>query len=240
MGKLDALWAYQEAELKKAQVEAAIRSTPSRLQFNKLHKLLKTQQATIGKLGEDMEARAAQLTRLGDYAAKLDDRVDMENSELATIREDSESTAEEMTELKGDVERLNREIGNAIRDVRSLQSDIEKAIEEYQKTRQIAGKAKKEYDQLRVVCEKERDDSGAEVAQCDAELTQLRAKVEPALMERYEKVKQHHPAPMAKVINAKCGGCNMSLPMVMLKKLAMTDSVIECENCGRILYADKA
>ena len=240
MGKLDALWAYQEAEIKKAQVETTIRSTPARLQFNKLHKLLKAQQATIGKLGEDMDAREAQLNKLLDYAKKLEDRVDMEGSELSTIRDDEESTAEEMTELRGDVERLNRELGNAIREVKALQTDIEKASEEYQKTRQVAGKAKKEYDQLRIVCEKERDDSGAEIARCDAELQALASKVEPALMERYEKVKMHHPVPIAKVVNAKCGGCNMSLPMVMLKKLAMTDAVIECENCGRILYADKA
>lgn len=239
MSKLDALWAYQEAEIQKAQVETAIRSMPSRLQFNKLHKLLKAQQATIGKLNEDMEAREAQLNKIVEYAKKLEDRVDMENSELATMQNDEESTAEEMTELRGDVERLNREIVTAIREAKALQTDIEKATEEYQKTRLIAGKAKKEYDQLRVVCEKERDDSSAEIARCDETLSALAAKVDPALLARYEKVKQHHPVPIAKVINAKCGGCNMLLPMVMLKKLALSDSVIECENCGRILYADK-
>ena len=50
-------------------------------------------------------------------------------------------------------------------------------------------------------------------------------------------MKLHHAVPIARVINSKCGGCNMSLPMVMLKKIATTDGIVECENCGRILYS---
>ena len=64
------LWAYQEAEIKRAQVENAIRSTPNRLKFNKLHKLLKAQQATITKLSEDLDARSQQCERLAEQIKK--------------------------------------------------------------------------------------------------------------------------------------------------------------------------
>ena len=238
MSKLDALWAYQEAEIKKSQVEAAIRATPARQQFNKLHKLLKTQQATIQKLSDEMELREQQLKKLLEQADKLADQLDMEQSELSTMQQDDESTAEEMTELRVDVERLSKEINAAARDTKGLLTELNKASDEYQQTRNVAGKAKKEYDQLRLVCEKERDDAGDQLAACDAELAQLKQAVDPELMTRYEKVKLHNPIPIAKVINCKCSGCNMSLPMAMLKKLAAPDAVIECENCGRILYPD--
>jgi predicted nucleic acid-binding Zn-ribbon protein len=42
---------------------------------------------------------------------------------------------------------------------------------------------------------------------------------------------------MAKVENKQCGGCNMSLPMVVIKRVQGSDSIVECDNCGRILYA---
>ena len=120
MSKLDALWAYQEAEIKKSQVEAAIRATPARQQFNKLHKLLKTQQATIQKLSDEMELREQQLKKLLEQADKLADQLDMEQSELSTMQQDDESTAEEMTELKGDIERLNREVSQGVREAKAL------------------------------------------------------------------------------------------------------------------------
>ena len=237
MRKMEALWAYQEAEVAKNTVENEIRTTPARLQLNKLHKQLKNQQAVIAKLSEDIEAYEQQLTKLTDQVGKLEARLQMESSELATMKQDAESTAEEMTELKGDIERLNREVSQGVREAKSLLGDIEKASEEYQNTARSASKAKKEYDTLRVQCEEERVARQGELDQHDKNLERLSKTVDPVLLERYQQVKLHHAVPIAKIVNSKCGGCNMSLPMVVIKKLTDPDMVVECENCGRILVA---
>lgn len=238
MNNLETLWAYQEAEQQLMQIENTIRSTPSRVKLNQLHKLLKTQQAAITKLNEDATVRAQQFDRLLEQIAKLEERLQLEVSELENLQQDEESTAEEMAELRADVERLSREINAAMRDAKSLQQAMEKTVEEYQSTRVSAGKAKREYDQLRVVCETEREESAGELEKRTAELEKIGKTVEPALMEKYKKVKLHHAQPIAKVIHSKCSGCNMSLPMVVLKKLATENTVVECENCGRILFSE--
>ena len=237
MRKMDALWAYQEAEVAKANVEAEIRSTPARQKLNKLHKQLKSQQAVIAKLGEDIEVYEQQLKKVTEQVEKLESRLEMESGELVTIRQDDESTAEEMTELKRDIERLSRDIGQAVREAKSLATEIEQATAEYQKTIREASIAKKEYDTLRVQCEEERVARQGELDLHDQNLEKLSKTVDPALLERYQQVKLHHAVPIAKIVNSKCGGCNMSLPMVMLKKIATTDGIVECENCGRILYS---
>lgn len=237
--KMEALWAYQEAEVAKNAVENEIRTTPARLQLNKLHKQLKNQQAVIAKLSEDIETYEQQLAKLTEQVSKLEDRLQVESAELVTIKQDDESTAEEMTELKGDIERSNREVSQGVREAKALLTEIEKASEEYQTTARAAGKAKKEYDVLRVQCEEERVARQGELDRHDQNLAQLGKTVDPALLERYNQVKQHHAVPIAKIVNSKCGGCNMSLPMVMLKKIATTDGIVECENCGRILYSNE-
>ncbi|MPN19328.1 hypothetical protein SDC9_166696 [bioreactor metagenome] len=239
MRKMEALWAYQEAEVAKNAVENEIRSTPARLQLNKLHKQLKNQQAVIAKLSEDIEAYEQQLTKLTDQVSKLEARLQVESAELDTIKQDEESTAEEMTELKGDIEKLNREISQGVREAKTLLGEIDKASEEYQTTARAANKAKKEYDTLRVQCEEERVARQGELDRHDEKLASLSKTVDPALLERYNQVKQHHVVPIAKIVNSKCGGCNMSLPMEMLKKIATTDGIVECENCGRILYGNE-
>ena len=236
MRKMEALWAFQEAEIAKNTLETEIRSTPARKQLAKLHKQLKTQQAVIAKLSEDIEAYEQKLVKQTEHVEKLEERLQMESAELVTIRQDEESTAEEMTELKGDIERLNREVSQGVREAKALLGEIEKATADYQTTVRTAGKAKKQYDALRVECEAEREARADEIAKHDKNLEKLAKSVDPAHMERYNKVRQHHAVPIAKIVNSKCGGCNMSLPMVMLKKIATSDNVIECENCGRILY----
>lgn len=239
MGKLDAMLLYQQTEQKKLEAEQAVRSTPARQKLSRLHKLLKTQQATIQKLTEETETRLSQINKLSEQAKRLEERIELENSELATITGDEESTAAEMTELRVDIERLQKEINQVVREAKKLLSEAEKAAEEYRETNLTAKNAKKEYDQVRAVCEKERDDSAEMLASFDEKLEQIRKDVDPALFQRYEKVKQHYAAPIVPVIGGKCSGCNMSLPMVMLKRLNAPDAVLECENCGRILYGEQ-
>lgn len=239
MGKLDAMLLYQQTEQKKLEAEQAVRSTPARQKLSRLHKLLKTQQATIQKLTEETETRLSQINKLSEQAKRLEERIELENSELATITGDEESTAAEMTELRVDIERLQKEINQVVREAKKLLSEAEKAAEEYRETNLTAKNAKKEYDQVRAVCEKERDDSAEMLASFDEKLEQIRKHVDPALFQRYEKVKQHYAAPIVPVIGGKCSGCNMSLPMVMLKRLNAPDAVLECENCGRILYSEQ-
>lgn len=239
MGKLDAMLLYQQTEQKKREAEQAVRSTPARQKLSRLHKLLKTQQATIQKLTEETETRLSQINKLSEQAKRLEERIELENSELATITGDEESTAAEMTELRVDIERLQKEINQVVREAKKLLSEAEKAAEEYRETNLTAKNAKKEYDQVRAVCEKERDDSAEMLASFDEKLEQIRKDVDPALFQRYEKVKQHYAAPIVPVIGGKCNGCNMSLPMVMLKRLNAPDAVLECENCGRILYSEQ-
>ncbi len=239
MGKLDAMLLYQQTEQKKLEAEQAVRSTPARQKLSRLHKLLKTQQATIQKLTEETETRLSQIIKLSEQAKRLEERIELENSALATITGDEESTAAEMTELRVDIERLQKEINQVVREAKKLLSEAEKAAEEYRETNLTAKNAKKEYDQVRAVCEKERDDSAEMLASFDEKLEQIRKDVDPALFQRYEKVKQHYAAPIVPVIGGKCSGCNMSLPMVMLKRLNAPDAVLECENCGRILYSEQ-
>ena len=239
MGKLDAMLLYQQTEQKKLEAEQAVRSTPALQKLSRLHKLLKTQQATIQKLTEETETRLSQINKLSEQAKRLEERIELENSELATITGDEESTAAEMTELRVDIERLQKEINQVVREAKKLLSEAEKAAEEYRETNLTAKNAKKEYDQVRAVCEKERDDSAEMLASFDEKLEQIRKDVDPALFQRYEKVKQHYAAPIVPVIGGKCSGCNMSLPMVMLKRLNAPDAVLECENCGRILYSEQ-
>ena len=228
MGKLDAMLLYQQTEQKKLEAEQAVRSTPARQKLSRLHKLLKTQQATIQKLTEETETRLSQINKLSEQAKRLEERIELENS-----------TAAEMTELRVDIERLQKEINQVVREAKKLLSEAEKAAEEYRETNLTAKNAKKEYDQVRAVCEKERDDSAEMLASFDEKLEQIRKDVDPALFQRYEKVKQHYAAPIVPVIGGKCSGCNMSLPMVMLKRLNAPDAVLECENCGRILYSEQ-
>ena len=238
MSRPIALLAYQDADLEKQQIENGLKTTSNRVKLNKLAKYIKQQQATLTKLNGDLEGFSASMARMNAQHKAVLDRLDLETSEFDTLKGDEECTSEEMTEFRHDIEKLQREAGNLEKEIKQLFRNLDEAISEYQKTRQQGAKAKKEYDQLKIVCQKEKDDAAIDMLAADRKMEELAKKVSPALMTRYNRVRQHHPMPVVEVKDGKCSGCNMSLPSLSIRRLIGEDMILECDNCGRLLYAD--
>lgn len=237
MGKLDALWEYQKAELEKEQLEREVLQTPSRAKFNKLHVFLTERQSAISRMQSEVAQKQAGMEKLQEQMEKLVKDIDLEQQEFEQMCKDEECTAAEITESRENHEKLLRELNALQRELSSLTSWMEKTLADYKVTRTEASKAKKEYDTLRLVCEQELKDSEEARKAADKTMADKAKAVDSQLMERYRRVKRNHTVPMAKVENKQCGGCNMGLPMVVIKRVQGSDSVVECDNCGRILYA---
>ena len=61
------------------------------------------------------------------------------------------------------------------------------------------------------------------------------ANVDAGLLERYREVKQHVTPPIAQLNGNRCGCCNMSMPAAVMNEVG-SGKLVECDNCGRILY----
>ena len=236
MTKLEYLLMYQKADLKKQQLENAVRTTESRQKLNKITKLLREQQAAIQRLTEEAEGQKNALAKLISQQESLSHELELNHSEMETLEADDQVTAEELTEFRTDVERLSREMVRLEKDVKGLLDQLEKTTEEFQKARSLGGKAKKEYDRLKAVCEVEKAESAADITTATKEMDTVERQVDPTFLVKYKKARVHHSMPVVPVVNEKCSGCNMSLPMAVIKKLNGQDTIMECENCGRILY----
>ncbi len=236
MTKLEYLLMYQKADLKKQQLENNLRTTESRQKLNKITKILREQQTAIQKLTEDADAQQIALSRLISQQEGLAHELELNHSEMETLEADDQVTAEELTEFRQDVERLNRELGRLEKDVKGLLDQLEKTSADFQKARSLGGRAKKEYDRLKAVVEVEKAEGAADIATATKEMETVERQVDPTFLAKYKRARVHHSMPVVPVVNEKCSGCNMSLPMAVIKKLANQENVMECENCGRILY----
>lgn len=236
MNKLDALWEYQQAEISLEKVESRIKTTPSRQKLNKLYAFLSDQQALIANIQKQIDARRASVDKLAAQIEEFERKYELELSEFHVMEADEECTAAEMAESRRALEGLLSQVDAVRRDLYDTLAWIEKATAEYKDTYAKAGKAKKEYDAVRKQCEDEIAAAKPEIASAKAVVESRRAAVDPALLKKYDIVKTHHASPIARVENNQCGGCNMSLPTATVKRVAAGTGLVECENCGRILY----
>ncbi|MEG1548185.1 MAG: C4-type zinc ribbon domain-containing protein [Clostridia bacterium] len=236
MSKLDSLLKYHEAELRLDALESKVLSSPAHKKLNKLHGFLTEQQSQITAIQKQLDARKSAIDKLTTQFDELSKKYELEVSEFAIMENDEECTAAEMTESRKAIEALLDKLENARRDLFDTLNYIEKATAEYKDTYAKAGKAKKEYDTARAECDEEVKLATPELDAAKAEHQKLRQDVDEALLQKYANVKSHHAVPMAKVADNQCGGCNMSLPTSVVKRVASGIEIVECENCGRILY----
>jgi predicted nucleic acid-binding Zn-ribbon protein len=61
--------------------------------------------------------------------------------------------------------------------------------------------------------------------------------IEPRLLAQYEKIlKSREGLAVAPVQHNACGGCHLGLPPQIVNEIHLSDKVIVCESCARILY----
>lgn len=63
--------------------------------------------------------------------------------------------------------------------------------------------------------------------------------IDEELLLKYEKIRKNKKSAIAEIKNEVCLGCNMGISKYMVEKIKISNDIICCENCGRILCKRK-
>lgn len=237
MSKLNKLWEYQTAELELAAIDAKLKSTEARQKLAKLHGFLSEQQGQIKSMEKQLEGKRTLVDKLSAAFEQMEHSFELEQDEIGIMENDEECTAAEMSEARRALEKLLEQITATRKELYDTLTWIEKTAEALKTTWSKASKAKKEYDTLKLICEEELKAEQPAINAAKANIEAAAKEVEPALLQKYIGLKKNHQNPVARVENNKCTGCNMSLPTAVIRRVTTSSEVVECENCGRILFA---
>ena len=68
----------------------------------------------------------------------------------------------------------------------------------------------------------------------------LAAKVDKAILKKYEKiVKSKDGLAVVAIVNEVCQGCFRTLPPQVTNEVKMNDELVFCDSCARILYIEE-
>ncbi len=238
MDKLALLYEYQQADAELEAFEKNLRNTQTRKQLIKLQNYLKKQQAVL----RDMENRAlVEQNALSEIDSQYDRMIELLSKKHKNIDEyesvdpqvlDYNVVRDLVHEYEMTYENIVKQKNRAL----AVQKRAEETDARLKEILSKVSKAQKEFAELKKQHEEElRSDSDThEKLKKAAELAA--SKVDPALLERYNRIKQNRPMPVSLLKDGRCMGCNMELPSRDLAKLKKDGAIVECENCGRILY----
>ena len=231
--QLDMLWDFMQVDLQADRFEAEMRQSPNRQKLLKDRQFLVDQQnnmkkveADVASMTERMEALAAEADSLRQKAEAL--AAEFEGNEP----EDREAIEDYMQRTQKLLDQLNR----TEQELTKMRKDADTRDRQQKEIRVRAAKTKAEFDQVRVLYDAEFKRDTAKLSELREKAEEESKKIDPALVERYRAIKQHTAVPMAQVNGNQCGGCFMTLSEVALRGLRGGDKLVQCDNCGRILY----
>ena len=231
--QLDTLWQFMQVDMEADGFEARMRQSANRQKLLKQRDFLRDQQANMKKLENDVAVMQDRLAAVQDEADRLE-------KVLTSLSEELESnppaTPEEVQKQSEAVRKLLDTLSRYEQELQKMRKDAETKDRQQKEIRVRAAKTKLEFDQLKQAYDKEFKEDTAKLQTMRAKTEQEAKKIEPKLLAKYRSIKQHCTPPMAKLINNQCSGCFMSLPSATLLDIRSGDRIVECDNCGRILY----
>ena len=232
MEQIEMLWQYQEADMEADALENEMKRSPTRLTLFKNRDYLMEQQNAMKHMEEEIGEMLDRVDIIKEAILKQEDQLKTLQTRLS---DDAPTDLDTARELSQDAQRLLGDIVSYEQEMRRIQKDAADRERQEKETRAKCVRVKAEYDRLKITYEAEKKEQMKLLDEKRA-IAQARAKgIDAGLLERYRAIKLHIVPPMAKLINDQCGGCNMSLPSVVLRNIKSGAKIIECETCGRMI-----
>lgn len=231
---IEQLLNYQQADAKLRKIETELSGSEARKKAMAAKKYLEGVEANV----DNLDARAAKLLDVYQKAVAERDRLIEFEAEFESAMKDAANEAE-LSYLVKKADKVSLEIKALYAKLNKLAEEVQAVMKEYVNIKnttkamqaQYAENGKK-YNELKASLKDEKET-------VEKELDGLKKTVDPVLMERYLKKRASKMYPVVYELRDNvCGACNMELSMSEINKLK-SGEIIECSQCGRLLYRKK-
>lgn len=233
--QLDVLWQFMQVDMEADRFEGKMRQSENRQKLIKQRNFLMEQQANMKKLESDVAVMQDRLEAVSDEAERLEKVL---ANLCGEIEANPPKSAEEADARAESVRKVSDSLVRYEQELQKMRKDAETKDRQQKEIRVRAAKTKAEYDSLKKVYDEEYKADAQKLHEMRARTEAESKKVDPKMLERYRGIKQHCTPPMARLIDGQCSGCFMSLPSATLLELKAGERIVECDNCGRILYME--
>jgi len=229
------------------QIESLIRLQTIEIDTRKANQRI----AEISKKNEELDRQLAEFKALmedegrqndgikkeyRDYEVTFQDNLSRigkskEKLALANNNKEYQSCLKEIEELEKKNDALEDEMLGILDRIEAAEDKIKAREQEYAALSEKIAEGRRKISA-------EIDVKQQELEALRQDLEEARAKIDPDVMAIFEKAKklQRNEIALARVVDAVCLGCNVTIPAQLYNELHRQDSIKFCPKCGRIAY----
>jgi len=143
----------------------------------------------------------------------------------------------ELAPFQQELEMLKAQRGEKEDKLLATMMDVETAQQDVsQKTSEFAA-VEKDWNENQQKLSNQQTELEAELAKLEEKRELIAGQTDSASLRLYEEMRRARQGQaVAKVMQGRCQGCRISLPMSDQQRARMGHELVQCSNCGRILY----
>ncbi len=203
------------------EIEKALESHTRRLELDRA--ALSANQKERKKIEADIQLHRQKISKLRDQMmeAKTNQQYRAFQEEIQYFEQAISKAEDQILELMLEAEKLEVNFRKAEADLAGEKKSVE---------------AEKEQARARTQADRE------ELKRIEAERREVAARISPEVLSAYERLRtRHYPAGdvLAEARDGRCLGCMMTIRPQLFQDVKSGASVVYCETCRRILYAEE-
>ncbi|HBQ24885.1 MAG TPA: hypothetical protein DD791_00695 [Syntrophomonas sp.] len=233
MEQLDMLWKYQELDLLMDQYVFDQKNSDLRQKLLKLKNYLVKQDEYLVRLDSEAARKSSFCNKIQHECENIGSTIQKEREKLETgeitVIMDLDEMGKKGMELRERILKKEEELKRLLKELNAFQKKLDDIRVKVAKAKKEYADVKKDYDEEIAKLRQER-------AKVKEQRDNLEADIDKALLAKYKNIKTSKTPVISLMENNQCGGCFMSLASLVVQKVKERTKIVECENCGRILY----
>lgn len=221
---------YQELDLELVRLENEMGDNQDRKNAIKMQQLLKDYQAKLVELNKKAKELDAGYTKCKEVFNQMANNVEVINKRIASADEKKiDGLIEANDAVLGNLLKLEKRLTAVSGECANIQSEYNVIMKSARSAKTSLEKYKESYNEAK-------DNSEKLIASKKQELEKLAKAVDKTLLQKYKQKSDGKAKVFVPEINGRCGGCRMEISVSKQAKLK-AEGMIECENCGRVIYS---
>lgn len=220
---------YQELDNEIVRLENDLKQNSERKNIVKMQQLLKDCQTKLLELNEKSKKLFQEFENYTSVFNQMTENLEVVGKNLDKKDEKKiDGLIDANDAITNNLMRLEKKISSIISECDSVQNEYNNIMKSARQAKASGQKSKENFANAKA-------DIDAKIAEIQKELEKLEKVVDKQLLAKYKHKRAERSNVFVPDLNGTCGGCRMEISASKKSKLK-ADGMIECENCGRIIY----
>ena len=161
------------------------------------------------------------------------------NEKLAELEKQVESVSDDKVDLYEKAYKDFVNIASGLeKEIAKMHNEIQQISHEYEEIIKRSKVGREKFDVFKAKYTKLKNELEPQIADNKEKLAKLQKEIDAKLYQKYMQKRENRIFPIfVPLSDNKCGGCRMEISASKLGSMKSNEfGVIECENCGRIIY----